>query len=214
MSIDLHHRLFGAEGTEMIRNAMLNPDIVTAGRREFYVLPPRIAFLGLVNHIFKHEIKGEFQLRLYTDIYLMAKKYGEKIFNENLVSEAKEAGITDELTTVLGRLNRLYGLNVPEPFNIKAGSSSPEPEDIIRLVKDTATIEPLSQKQVFIENLRSLKGLKRRIIFIAGDLFPSRAFMRERYGAGTPLSLMFFYFHRLGKLIWTIDAMFTRKRVK
>jgi hypothetical protein len=214
MSIDLHHRLFGPEGAGLIKKAMQNPDTVTAAGREFYVPPPRTAFLGLVNHIFKHEIKGEFQLRLYTDIYLMTQKYREKIFNENLLPEAGEAGIMDELMIVLERLNKLYGLSFPELSGIITGSSSSRPEDVIMHVKDHGIIEPLSQKQVFQENLRSLKGLKRKLIFIAGDLFPSLSFMRERYGVRKTLPMIFFYLHRLGKLIWTLDALFTRRRLK
>ncbi len=214
MSIDLHHRLFGPQGAEIIKKALHDPDIVKAAGREFYVLPPQTAFLNLVNHIFKHEIKGEFQLRLYTDIYLMAVKYREKIFNESLLSEAEKAGITDELKTVLSRINKLYRLNLPESFNILTGLSISETGDIIGLVADKRAIEPVSQKQMFHENLRSLKGLKKKIIFIAGDLFPSASFMRERYNVRNNFSLFFFYLHRLGKLIWTFNALFTHRRVK
>jgi hypothetical protein len=214
MSIDLHHRLFGPEGTGLIIRAMQNPDTVSAAGREFYVLPPQTAFLGLVNHIFKHEIKGEFQLRLYTDIYLMARKYGEKIFNENLAAAAREAGIAAELDTVLYRLNRLYGLEIPEFVSVRDISSGQAPEDIIGHVTYDVPVKPLSQKEVFQNNLRSLRGMRRRIIFITGDLFPAPAFMRERYGARNALSLVFVYLHRLGKLIWTFETLFTRRRVK
>jgi hypothetical protein len=38
--------------------------------------------------------------------------------------------------------------------------------------------QALSQKDLFLENLRSLRGIRPKLIFITGDLFPSLEFMK------------------------------------
>jgi hypothetical protein len=214
MSVDLHHRLFGPEGTGIVRRALQNPDIVRSAGRDFYVLPPRTAFLGLVNHIFKHEIKGEFQLRLYTDIYLLARKYEETIFSENLVTEAAEAGITGKLSSVLSTLKEAYGMNIPLSPDTPQDFGKQCLEDFMRNIANPGALKPQSQKQVFQENLRSFKSLKSKTFFVIGDLFPSAGFMKERYECRSVFKLIFSYIHRLGKLIWVADAVFTRMIMK
>ncbi len=75
ISVDLHHRLFGARATALTEEAISAPWTVTAAGTTCNVLPPRISFLNLVAHLQKHDIKGEFQLRLYCDIYLLLLQY-------------------------------------------------------------------------------------------------------------------------------------------
>ncbi len=72
---------------------------------------------------------------------------------------------------------------------------------------DPGQEKPLSQKDLFLENLRSLKGVRRKLIFITGDLFPSLEFMKNRYGCTTSLAALLFYPHRLGKLLWLFNLI-------
>jgi hypothetical protein len=120
ISVDLHHRLFGREGTELVARAMENAEVIDAGGQSLFVLPPLTAFLGLVSHIGKHEIKGEFQLRLYIDIYLLLRKYHSEIISENLPAAAAEAGIEKETRDVLTLMDRVWGLTVTAESGIAA----------------------------------------------------------------------------------------------
>ncbi len=45
ISVDLHHRLFGAEGTAIVRRALNDPEAISITGRTYYVLPPEIALL-------------------------------------------------------------------------------------------------------------------------------------------------------------------------
>ncbi len=210
ISVDMHHRLFGPEGTAIVRRALDKPETISVTGRTFYVLPPGIALLGLVNHIFKHEVKGEFQLRLYTDIYLLVKEHGGKIFNENLLHDADRVGISGGLRTVLTILNRFYGIDVPQEYNAMDG---PEQEKVAAFrdnLLDPGQAKPLSRKEIFLENFRSLRGLRRKLIFITGDLFPSLEFMKNRYGCRTALSALLYYPHRLGKFLWVINPIWPK----
>ncbi len=214
ISVDLHHRLFGPEGTTIVRRALDEPEVISAGGRTFLALPPGTALLGLVNHIYKHEVKGEFQLRLYTDIYLLLKKHGEDILNEELMSEAAEAGIAGEMRIVLTIINKFYGIVIPSVFNALDGPWQERVAAFRSNLLDPGTAKPQSRKDIFLENIRSLKGMRRKMIFITGDLFPSVEFMKNRYGCRSTISALLFYPHRLGKIIWIFDLILAKPRVK
>lgn len=214
ISIDLHYRLFGPEGTMIVKRALDDPEVISAGGRTFFALPPGTALLGLVNHIFKHEVKGEFQLRLYTDIYLLLKKHGEGILDEKLMAEASVAGIEGEMRVVMTIIEKFYGIAVPSAFHAIEGPGRERVDAFRYQLLDPGAAKPRSPKDIFLENLRSLKGMRRKLIFITGDLFPSVEFMKNRYGCRTVLSALLFYPHRLGKLIWIFDIILAKPRVK
>jgi hypothetical protein len=214
ISVDLHHRLFGPDGMTIVRRALDKPETVSVTGRTYYVLPPGVALPGLVNHIFKHEVKGEFQLRLYTDIYLLIKKYEASIFDTNLMSDANHAGISGGLRTVLTILKKYYGVDIPPEYNAREGAEQEQVTAFRDKVSDPGQAKSRSPKDLFLENLRSLKGFRRKLIFITGDIFPSLAFMKNRYGCRTALSALLRYPHRLGKILWVIAAVIPENRQK
>ena len=237
ISVDLHYRLFGPEGEEMVGKAISEAEPISAGGKVFHVLPPVTAFLGLVSHIQKHEVKGEFQLRLYADIYILLKKHGRVIINKDLMTAAREAGIEAEVRVVLTVMHQVWGLDFPGEMTAESGemiagsgkltSGSEEVTTLSgemraitvemkarhgdelrkagRFMHDLmhpGQITPESQREMFTKNLHSIRGLKKKLIFIAGDVFPSVEFMKRRYGCRSSLSALLHYPHRLGKLFW------------
>ncbi len=214
ISVDLHHRLFGPEGSALVRRALDNPEVISIAGKTYYVLPPGIALLGLVNHIFKHEVKGEFQLRLYTDIFLLVKKHEGKIFSGNLLSDADQAGIQGGLRTIMTILNKFYGIDIPPEFKAREGSEQEKVAAFRGNLLAPGQARPRSQKELFLENLKSLRGIRRKLIFITGDLFPSIEFMKNRYGCSTSFSALLRYPHRLGKILWVINPILPEYRQK
>ena len=254
ISVDLHHRLFGREGTQMVAAAMEKAEVISAGGQSLFVLPPLTAFLGLVSHIIKHEIKGEFQLRLYIDIYLLLRKYGSEIIGEDLPAAAAEAGIEAETRDVLTLMERVWGLTIPTEAGSRAKrDAGPAPPGRARgltesvesgMVPETGaaptlvekiwglpgssaikrnqeqelvggflekvrkpwSVQSISQREFFLRNLHSFDRWWKRVIFIAGDMFPSVEFMKRRYGCRTALKALLFYPHRLGKLLWILGV--------
>jgi hypothetical protein len=71
-------------------------------------------------------------------------------------------------------------------------------------VRKPWSVPSLSQREFFLRNLQSFDSRWKRLIFIAGDLFPSPAFMKRRYGCRTAVKTLLFYPHRLGKLLWIL----------
>ena len=212
MSVDLHYRLFSSEGVEMVTGAIAEAEVITAAGNTFHVLPPVTAFLGLVSHIFKHDVKGEFQLRLYTDIYLLLRKHGPGIINSNLPAAAKQAGIQGEVRVVLTVMQQVWGLKIPPEMEALPGQEQQKADRFMHDLMYPDLIRPESQRAMFNRNMSSLKGFRKKLIFITGDIFPSLHFMRQRYGCRTSLSAMLYYPHRLGKLVWVLGLLRAQKQ--
>lgn len=209
VSVDLHYRLFGPEGEAMVARAIAESEPVVAGREHIRVLHPMIAFLALVGHIYKHEVKGEFQLRLWVDIYLLLNKYGNMILTEALTGAAKEAGLVSETGIVLGLMEHVWGVTIPGEMRARTGNppSGSEAEKVAGFMHDLmhpGSVAPISQREFFARNLKSLKSPGKRLIFILGDIFPSIGFMKRRYDCRTAAHALLFYPHRLGKLAWIL----------
>lgn len=260
ISVDLHYRLFGPEGEEMVERAIRDSIITTGVDREpgrnvavtreseavhdteigsglaresvagadtgslassragipgtgtFRILPPMTAFLALVSHIYKHEIKGEFQLRLWTDIYLLLDRYGKQILISRLAAAAEEAGIRKETAAVLTVMEQVWGVALPE--SMAADSSAAQEAAVASFMNRLAhpgSVESISQREMFMRNLKALKSPRKKLIFILGDIFPSVGFMKRRYNCRSKVAAFLFYPHRLGKIPWILGHLRTEK---
>lgn len=260
ISVDLHYRLFGPEGEEMVERAIRDSVVIRGAGREagvrrevrvgrevirepganpgptgeagtkqeagqeagreaggsvtgsgtFRVLPPVTAFLALVSHIYKHEIKGEFQLRLWTDIYLLLERYGEQILTARLSAEAEEAGIREETTAVLAVMEQVWELAMPGGLTVHTAAEKATVSGFMHRLAHPGSVESLSQREMFVRNLKALKGRRKKFIFIIGDIFPSVGFMKRRYACRSNLSVILHYPHRLGKILWILGLIRTK----
>jgi hypothetical protein len=213
VSVDLHYRLFGRGSEEMANRAVEESEEITEGGTTFHVLTPLTAFLGLVSHIRKHEVKGEFQLRLWSDIYLLLRKYGSRIISDAMPVAAEQAGISGEVRVTMTIMKQVWGLEVPSGMRALPGSD--EEKKAGRFMHELmypGSVTPVSQHAMFTSNIRSLDSFRKKLIFILGDIFPSVDFMKRRYGCNSALSAVLFYPHRLGKLAWFIGLPAIKSR--
>lgn len=227
VSVDLHFRLFGADSEEMSKRAVDESEEISGRAVEefeetsneadeksgaitredgiFHVLDPLTAFLNLVSHIRKHEVKGEFQLRLWVDIYLLLSKHGGRIISDIMPAAAAQAGISDEVRVVMTIMQQVWGVVVPPGMRALPGSDEEKKAGgFMHALICPGSVAPVSQRAMFTANIRSMKSLRKKMIFIVGDLFPSFDFMKRRYGCRSALSTLLFYPHRLGKLAWVL----------
>jgi len=256
ISVDLHYRLFGPEGEEMVERAIRDSVIITGVDREpdrtaavtrdsedgvgvssgtdaavnsgtgtpggalstgtpgagtFRILPPMTAFLALVNHIYKHEIKGEFQLRLWTDIYLLLVRYGKQILTSGLADAAEEAGIRKETVAVLTVMKQVWGVVLPEGMAVSSDAENAVVALFMNRLAHPESVGSITQREMFMKNLRALKSPLKKFIFILGDIFPSIGFMKRRYNCRSKMAAFLFYPHRLGKILWILGLLRTEK---
>jgi len=256
ISVDLHYRLFGPEGEEMVERAIRDSVIITGVDREpdrtaavtrdsedgvgvssgtdaavnsgtgtpggalstgtpgagtFRILPPMTAFLALVNHIYKPEIKGEFQLRLWTDIYLLLVRYGKQILTSGLADAAEEAGIRKETVAVLTVMKQVWGVVLPEGMAVSSDAENAVVALFMNRLAHPESVGSITQREMFMKNLRALKSPLKKFIFILGDIFPSIGFMKRRYNCRSKMAAFLFYPHRLGKILWILGLLRTEK---
>lgn len=240
ISVDLHYRLFGPEGEEMVVRAVEESEVIgysregsesssgagrnhsngNSGRMDpeaglnaghnFRVLPPMTSFLALVSHIYKHDIKGEFQLRLWTDIYLLLERYGGRILVPGLPAAAEEAGIPAETRIVLTVMEQVWGVNIPEAMHARSVEEQAKADRFLTDLAHPGAVESISQREMFKRNLKALRSTRKKMIFIFGDVFPSVGFMKKRYGCRSAFSAVLYYPHRLGKLFWILGLFWAK----
>ncbi|TFH48380.1 MAG: hypothetical protein E4G92_03610, partial [Bacteroidia bacterium] len=207
VSVDLHHRLFGEKAGVLTEKAFSEAVAVIAGDLAWHILPPRISFLNLVMHLQKHENKGEFQLRLYCDIFLLIVSDREVILTDELIDDAWQSGIEIGVKVVLYLMKAIWEVDVPDKFTVDAGRGSVSTSRFIEYLENPGFMEPLSASEVYRRNITAIRGLKGKLIFIAGDLFPSLMFMKKRYGQDSVWKALLYYPHRLGKLFVALKAL-------
>jgi hypothetical protein len=213
ISVDIHHRLFLKEGSLVTQKGFTDAGQIQILGTRCYILPPDVAFLGMIKHIQKHGVKGEFQVRLYIDLYLMLKYYSEEILTPFLFGEAEEAGISKELSAALFLLSQNWEVQIPEIFPQKL--SEAEKQEYLSMfllgLTNPGKADPEKNRDIYEYNLRSVPGVANKIIFLAGDIFPSLTFMKDRYKGKSIFAILLHYPLRFGKIIWFLRAVFKSK---
>jgi len=209
ISVDIHHRLFQKPGKALTQKGIDEAQEIDISGTTCYVLPPRVAFLAMIKHIQKHGIKGEFQVRLYLDLFLMLKYKSDKILCEELSGEAAEACISKELSVTLYILSTYWDMQIPERF-FPALSDSEKKEyssAFLEGLNNPGRIDPEKSRDIYEYNLKSVEGVTNKLIFLAGDVFPSVAFVKDRYKKKSLVAILPFYLLRMGKVLWFVWAL-------
>lgn len=206
--VELHHELFGAGKNILTKMLYENSYETDIKGQKVFIPQPQIFFLYLVKHLYLHEMNNESQLRLYSDLVVLIGRYREEIINYDLLGYAKQAGMDEILAWRIEPLRDLWGISFPGWINDFIDKHY-NPASINRFVlflmspKDN----PVQDKaKLYRHNLGEIPGLHRKILFLAGDLFPSIEFMKKRYGCKSRWKAMLYYPHRLGKIWYLIKA--------
>lgn len=205
-SLEIHHELFGRTGKHLTSKLLETSTKTTLNDHEAWLPDPMMLFIYLIHHLYKHETNNDSQLRLYTDLVVMIEQYKDKIINPLLLKLSAEAGfnriLADRLLPLIeywkmefpGWLNEFISDNKGEDslsrfvFFLKSPKSNPAPER-------SHSYRPL---------LREIPGFHRKVIYVAGDIFPTIGFMKKRYRCNSVWKALAYYPHRLGKLVWLL----------
>jgi hypothetical protein len=206
ISVEIHHELFGGRKnvlTKILYDTSYEVDI--KGEKAWFP-EPQIFFLYLVKHLYLHEMNNESQLRLYTDLIVLIEKYNNEILNPNLLKYASEAGMSEMLAWHLEPLRDMWGVTLPGWLNDFI-DRSPNQDFInkffffLRSPKDNP---PVDKARFYHHVISDIPGLHRKILFVLGDIFPSLSFMKNRYKCKSTWRVLFYYPHRLGKVLWLL----------
>ena len=207
VSVEIHHELFSGADRSLSERIITNSAEISFNKSSVLIPPVREFFLYLVKHLDKHEKQGESQLRLYTDLFCMVEKYGEELLDTELFVEAEAAGLEEIVAAKLFLLKRYWGifihpaLETPIKEKIQANTTQ-----LFKTFLSQPKGHPSQYNRAYNyrQTIKQIKGLHRKVIFIAGDIFPSLRFMQSRYNTRNKLFALLYYPHRLGKIIYLI----------
>ncbi|TAL62377.1 MAG: hypothetical protein EPN88_13370 [Bacteroidetes bacterium] len=203
-SVEIHHELFG--GKKNILTSMLydNSYEIEIKGEKAYIPQPQMFFLYLIKHLYLHEMSNESQLRLYTDLVVLIEKYRDEILNYDLLTYASQAGISEILAWRLEPIRDLWGISFPTWINdfINRWHNPESINKFIFFLKSPKDNPPLDEAGFYRHVVSDIPGIHRKFLFILGDIFPSISFMKNRYKCSGSWKVLFYYPHRIGKLLW------------
>lgn len=206
LSLELHHNLFGSSGNDLTSIFYQNAIEYNLDNVKVYLPEPSVFFLYLVRHLNSHELNNESQLRLYTDLALLIEISMSDTFVVNLLSYAKNTGLERELASKLYILKIFWKLAFPRELEVFIFRNDVENTiyKFIYFLRNPRNNPALKNGTSYRQIIKSIPGFHRKVIYIAGDLFPSTDFMKKRYNHNRVWKILFYYPHRWGKVIWMV----------
>lgn len=203
-SVEIHHDLFGGSNnplTQMLYNSSYAVEI--KGEKAWFP-QPQIFFLYLVKHLWMHELNNESQLRLYTDLVILIEKYNDVILNPDLLNYATEAGMSEILATHMEPLRDFWGISFPGWLNgfIDKWHNEDSIKKFIFFLGSPKDNPPLEKAKFYRQMISDIPGFHRKFLYVLGDILPSFSFMKNRYGCNSNWKVLFYYPHRVGKILW------------
>ena len=211
VSVEIHHELFDGKDHSLTQKIISGSSEISFNNSKMFIPPIREFFLYLVKHLDKHEKTGDSQLRLYTDLFCLVKKYEREILDTTLIKEAEAAGLEKELAAKLFLLRRYWGIKISQTLETEIKENIPANTDHLFkkfLSRPKGNLPQISRTYNYRQTIRQIKGFHRKVIFIVGDIFPSMNFMKKRYKTRSKLLALLYYPHRLGKFIYIIRSLF------
>ena len=156
------------------------------------MLGPEATLLHLCGHLWLHHT-GEELLWLH-DIARVVCVEADKIDWELLLARAQAYQLVLPLRQVLTRLSDEWGAPIPAAVCARLRALQPSKDEARTFQWRTPARRSVAQR--FWADVRSMPGWRRRLHFTWTLLFPSPAYMRERYQVTHPVLLPLYYPYR------------------
>jgi hypothetical protein len=202
LTVEIHFNLLDRNGEVFTKNLIKNSILKLDGRKYAFYPPDIYHFLFLVSHLHKHEINGTSQLRLYTDLLLLLSAYRAEILNKRLYEYAVSLGLTLALREKLFILITFLEQALPDLTESNVSDIDKETFTLkfLGFLRDPGFTRYVFRQENPFEPLRNITGLKSKILFITGSIFPSLTFMKWRYNTGNRAEAILYYPVRLLKI--------------
>lgn len=162
-------------------------------------------FLYLVKHLHYHEkAKAESQLRLYNDLCQVMLQCTQDIKSSGIVELAQKLGLVEILFEKLYILHVFWGMPLPQEIDsaLTEGQKNRARELFVHFLRSPKENKVTNRGRAYRNTLNNIPGVANKIRYIAGDIFPSIKFMKERYNISSNLKACLFYPLRVGKLVY------------
>jgi hypothetical protein len=202
-SVEIHFRLFDKNDRNLTGKLSESASLLQISNKKVYVLPVLICFLYLVSHMAEHDRTGGSQLRQYADLVVLIDSYYDDIINLDLLKAASEADLKKVLFGKLYLLKEFWGISFPgwvEEEMLEIGK-----EELtglfLRFLKKPIGNPVEGETSNYRRQMRLIPGIKGKIIFIAGFIFPSAEFMKRRYNIKKGFIIPLYYPFRWWNLV-------------
>ena len=197
ISFDLHHSLF--DNDHHIDTIIISTDAV-----ELTVPAYDFHFLYLVKHLDYHELKGESQLRLYIDLFQIIKRTDVDINSSRIIDLAEKLGLKKILFEKLFLLHLIWSVPVKKDIlnQLTDNQKSKAVNTFLGFLSDPKSGEGKNRGAAYRKTIKTIPTLRKKLIFLLGDIFPSVSFMQNRYNTKTRIGACLYYPVRLGKLLF------------
>jgi hypothetical protein len=203
VSVEIHFSLF--EGRKNRLNEEFLKKAVKQGEKEggYYVPEPCTGFLYLIKHLVSHEKEGASQLRLYADLVNLIRHHKKEILTLRLYEDAVNAGLELQLYSKLKILGSFWGIKLPswvESLPRKQGEKELA-EKFAVFLRNPEKIKVSHDEADLLKPVMEIPGIKDKLLFVAGYIFPSVTFMKFRYKTDSGLKALLYYPVRLSRMI-------------
>ena len=195
VQIDLHWTLFDSPYYQRKLDlawwwATIEP--ISIGRAPGWTLGPEAQLLHLCGHLMLHH-QGQGLLWL-NDIAGAIGAYRDRIAWDELVARARAYDLVSPTQTVLRRAAAELSAPVPPKVLERLEAIRPSWQEVRIFTWLTAEERPVAQR--FWADVASIAGWRDRLRFAWINLFPSPAYMRQRYRIAHPVLLPLYYPYR------------------
>ncbi len=203
VAAEIHFRLFDLNDLTLT-GRFIDSSAAIPGEASRILFPdPLMHFLYLVKHLALHERNGNSQLRLYADLAILISAYPDRILIPELFELAGQAGISRALSEKLYILEIFWKIAIPPDPGSDITDINREKviSRFLSFLRNPSEGIPEGGPESLLSPLKDLRGIKHRLMFMAGYLFPSIEFMRYRYGSGSSAGALIYYPVRWFKMI-------------
>ena len=204
--VEIHNKLFDQRDNSLSEKILESSTPLRINEHQVFIPPPQLFFLYLISHLEHHMTSGDAQLRMYLDIYLLICSHYEEIINDNLINYTVETNLQKQLTRVVYLLKVYWNLDFPTWLNdqITQYDHSKETDEFLHFLKRPVDGPNKKVSSNYIKQINIIPGFFRKILYMTGFLFPSPAFMKKRYKAGSKSRAVLYYPVRWLKTLWRL----------
>jgi hypothetical protein len=198
--VEIHYRILIDDSTDSIdiENYWKNTSSCTLYDTPTLALSPENLLQYLCIHLERHFNEGKIQLYQFADLLGILQKH-EKDFNWDVFMFSCEKNHCNKnVFKVLFLLQKFFAATFPEKIQqiiLHYSNISTENLFISYLNCQKEKISAQIENQN-LKNLRKIRGLKNKFLYLIGDIFPSQSFMVSRYAITNKQTMFFFYIFR------------------
>jgi hypothetical protein len=214
--VEIHYRIFidDSKYTIDIENYWMNSRPLILHNTSTLSLSPENLLQYLCIHLERHFNEGKIQLYQFADLMGILKKHEKDFDWDVFIDSCEKNHCNKNVFRVLYLLHKYFQVSFPEKIQqITSQYGSIFIENLFVSYLNCQKKEIIAQiENQNLKNLRKIRGVKNKIFYLLGDIFPSKEFMVSRYNIKSNSTTFGFYFFRLYKGI-TIFVRYIFKRI-